>query len=63
LAIYRWQSDRHCGGVLLLRWTPRRNRKIGAAALLISFSISNLVHPKVPSVAWAGVSAMASPVC
>jgi uncharacterized membrane protein YfcA len=42
------------GGVLLLRWASAAQLKLDVAALLILFSLYNLMRPKMPSVAWAG---------
>jgi uncharacterized membrane protein YfcA len=41
-------------GVMLLRWLSSGQLKIGVAALLIIFSLHNLVRPKMPSLVWAG---------
>jgi hypothetical protein len=39
---------------MLLRWPSSGQLKVGAAALLIVFSLYNLVRPKMPSMVWAG---------
>jgi uncharacterized membrane protein YfcA len=41
-------------GVMLLRWLSSGQLKVGVAALLIVFSLYNLVRPKMPSMVWAG---------
>jgi uncharacterized membrane protein YfcA len=41
-------------GVMLLRWLSAGQLKVGVAALLIVFSLYNLVRPKMPSMVWAG---------
>lgn len=41
-------------GLAVLRWVPASQIRLGVGVLLILFSLYNLVHPKMPSVAWAG---------
>jgi uncharacterized membrane protein YfcA len=41
-------------GLAVLRWVPAVQLRLGVGLLLISFSIYNLLRPKIPSLVWAG---------